>query len=123
MPRSSQIQASSGAGELLGETNRIVPAKGRLVGLVSDLFSLTSPQAGWLRVDAEGPVAGLVMFGDSSAAPNEIAALPAVQASSTLSLSHFRSDADWWTGIVVVNPENMYRRIRDRVMRKKVQRF
>ena len=47
---------------------------------------------------------GLLVYGDKNSVPNRIGALPALLGSTEVYLSDLRSDAAWWTGVAVVNP-------------------
>lgn len=110
-PNSSQVNvhlvAYDALGTQLAETTELIPAKGKLNGFVESVIpGIPSGQTGWVRVESVGgPVAGLVVYGDKKSVPNEIAALPAVSASTEIYLSDFRTNATWWTGISLVNPD------------------
>jgi hypothetical protein len=50
-------------------------------------------------------VAGIVVYGDQEADPDEIAALSAVSPARDLYFAGAYNDANWWTGIALVNPD------------------
>lgn len=94
-------------GVLLDQKTYTVNGKCKKMGYVEDLLPGTANHAGWILVQASGPVAGLLIYGDKAATPNRIAAVVASPASQTVTLSSFFSDANWWTGIVLVNPDGV----------------
>jgi hypothetical protein len=90
----------------MDQQSYLVPAKGKIVDYVEVLLPATANKTGWILVQASSgkEVAAAVVFGDKVSTPNKIAAAPALLPSTTVNLANFRSDADWWTGITLVNP-------------------
>ena len=81
-----------------------VAAKSKLVGYVETLLPLTANQQGWIDATSSGGnIAGLVLYGDKTASPNRIAASIGTTPATTQRFSNFYSDAQWWTGIAIVN--------------------
>jgi hypothetical protein len=92
-------------GTIIQQKSFSIPARNKLVGYVEVLLPSTANHSGWILVETNnGLVSGLLIYGDSSAVPNRIAAVPAVPGSTQVLLGNFFSDASWWTGIALVNP-------------------
>jgi hypothetical protein len=98
------MKAYSADGTLLDSRTQSLDAHCKIVGYVESLLPLTANHTGWILVEADRAVTGLLLYGDKQAVPNRIAALPAVPASTAVKLSNFFQDSDWWTGIALVNP-------------------
>jgi hypothetical protein len=99
------LRAYDNGGNTLAQADFAISARSKLVGMVEALLPGTASKSGWISVTSTGgDVAGLLVYGDKSAVPNRIGAMPAVPADTNLNLSNFYSDAEWWTGIALVNP-------------------
>lgn len=59
---------------------------------------------GWTEIQAESPVSGLLLYGDRL--DHEMAGLPALtEPATTQVLGHFHCSAQWFTGLVLANPD------------------
>lgn len=101
------LKAYDNAGNTLAQGDFAISARSKLVGMVETLMPQVANKSGWISVESTGgDVAGVVVYGDKHATPNRIAAMSAISADTNLNLSNFYSDADWWTGIALVNPSS-----------------
>ena len=101
------LTAYANDGLWLDQIIRDIPAKGKLTGRVDELFSLGSSATGWIEAKAAGGlIGGLLVYGQSAACSRQIAAMTATSPQTHLGFSAFLSDANWWTGLVVVNPQD-----------------
>ena len=104
-PVSVALRAYSNTGALLAQRTSVLSGRSKLVGMVEALMPAAANTSGWIAVESTGGnVAALLVYGDKEAVPNRIGALPAVPAATSLNLSSFFRDTEWWTGIAVVNP-------------------
>jgi len=100
------VKAYTDAGVFIEQKGFIVGPGAKLLNMIHALLPLTDGQGGWCLVEASAgaPVGACLVFGRKGASPAKFAALPAVPTSTTMNLSNFVSDADWWTGVAMVNP-------------------
>jgi len=100
------LKAYQGDGTPIEEDTFGVNPNNKLLAMVDDLLPLTQGKDGWilLETDPGNPVGACLVFGRKNATPSKFAALPAVPTSTTMNLSAFVSDEDWWTGVAMVNP-------------------
>ena len=83
---------------------RNLPANGTVRETAAALFSFSSGfQNGWIRVTAEHPVAGVVIYAEQ--VNRGVAVTPGISKLSTeLLLGHIAELNPWWTGIALLNP-------------------
>jgi len=100
------LKAYQADGTLIQEDSFAVDTGRKLLSMVEDLLPLTNGRDGWILVETSvgNPVGASLVFGSRGTTPSKFAALPAVPTSTTMNLSAFVSDADWWTGVAIVNP-------------------
>ena len=55
-------------------------------------------------MEASGSIGGILVYGNRQITPNRIGAVCGMTGSTSLNLSGFQQDTDWWTSLVVVNP-------------------
>jgi len=92
-------------GVLAATSYATLPAKGKLLTFAEDLFDLPPSFVGWVQIlSLSMDVAGTLVFGNNTTSPTKLAALPAMASDSILHFGAVRSDANWWTGISLVNP-------------------
>jgi len=93
-------------GTLIQEDTVIVNAGAKLLSMVEGLLHLAEGKNGWVLVESSPgvPVGACLVLGRKGSTPSKFAALPAVPTSNKMNLSAFVSDADWWTGVAMVNP-------------------
>jgi len=104
-PATVQVDAYDPGGVWLDAASLPIPAGGKCTALLDGILDVAG-KTGWIELDAGpgGAVAAMVAYGKRNAVPGELAALPAMAPSTSFQMSHFRSDADWWTGVALVNP-------------------
>jgi hypothetical protein len=101
------LKAYDNGGSLLAQRTTAISGRSKLAGMVEGLMPAVAGKSGWIGVESTGgDVAGLLLYGDKNAVPNRIAALSGVPAGTSLNLSNFYSDNEWWTGIALVNPSS-----------------
>ena len=106
-PHSSQahvtLKAYNQSGAEIGGSTITIPANGQKVFQVADQLGVSG--TGWIDVESDQPVAGLEIFGNINT--GQITGVPAGgYPSTTLYFSLFDSNAEWWTGIALANPNN-----------------
>lgn len=104
-PISVMVKAYDATGGILGMGTFNIAAFSKLWGYAEVLLPQVANHSGWMSLESTGgQIAALLVYGDKNATPNRIAAFAAVPTNNSFSLSDFRSDANSWTGISIVNP-------------------
>ena len=99
--------AYSAAGEVVDTSTFTVYGREKVVQLAQNLFDLPPSFVGWIRINSlSAQVSGTLVFGNQGTSPRRLSALPAMASDSVLHFGAFYSDADWWTGISFVNPND-----------------
>jgi len=81
-------------------------ARGKMLSMVQNLLPLTEGKDGWIHVQSPtgSPLGACLVYGSKGTTPAKLAALSAVPTSTSMNFSGFVCDANWWTGIALVNP-------------------
>ena len=100
------LTAYDAAGGVLDSVSFVVPTKAKVSQLVShpSLFGRRLG-TGWMFLTSDVDVATTAMYGDRLS--GGLAAAAGTEPLDTLVLPHFHCDRHWWTGLSVVNPNDV----------------
>jgi hypothetical protein len=97
------VQVFSSEGTLALEQNLSLIPGGGLFGSLTEILTGTLPDTGWLTIDTDQELSGLMTF--QEVLRNGRSSLPLFQESSTqLLFPYIQNSADWMAGFSVVNP-------------------